>query len=206
MIISEILKDKRHLMKLKFCDGTEIFLDKDICADNALSKGMDLEQAQIAKLRYDSEYVRAKSRALWYLDRSDHTEKALFDKLVRAGFDKKASAAVLARFAELGLVDDRRFAENFAERCSECNISERETLHKMLQKGVPYDMAREVLNELDTDEISQIKSLVEKKYSYKLTLPDGAQKVFAALARKGFSYSSIRQVLNEYISEMCEEY
>ena len=206
MIISEILKDKRHLMKLRFCDGAEILLDKDICADNALSKGMELDQSKLEKLKFDSEYVRAKSRALWYLDRSDHTEKALFDKLVRAGFDKKASAAVLARFAELGLVDDRRFAENFAERCIESNISEREALHKMLQKGVPYDMAREVLGGLDTDEIAQIKSLVEKKYSYKLTLPGGGQKVFAALARKGFSYSSIRQVLNEYISEMCEEY
>lgn len=206
MIVSEILKDKKHLMKLTLDDGSEIFLDKDICSQKALKKGTAISEEELKALKYESEYARAKSRALWYLDRSDHTEKALFDKLVRAGFDKKACAAVIGRFVELGLIDDRRYAENFAERCNESNISSREALHKMLQKGVSYDMAREVLNELDTDEISQIKNLIEKKYSYKLTLPNGGQKVFAALARKGFSYSSIRQVLNEYISEMCEEY
>lgn len=208
MIISEIKKDKKHLMKICFDNGQEVLLDKDTCINGALKVGVSIDAQKIESLKYDSQYFRAKSRALWYLDRLDYTEKALYTKLLRAGFDKRASAAVLARLVELGLVDDRRYALRFAEKCAENNISERESFHKMLEKGVPYDLAKEVLEQLETDELSQIKALVEKKYAYKLTLPDGGKKVFSALARRGFSYSAVRQVLSEFITdnEICEEY
>ena len=45
----------------------------------------------------------------------DYTEKALYEKLIRAGFGKAASAAVIARLLELGIIDDRRYAERMAE-------------------------------------------------------------------------------------------
>ena len=206
MQITSLNKDKKHLMKICFQNGEEVLLDKTVCEDNALKKGSSLSEEELIKLKYNSEYQRAKSRALWYLDRSDYTEKALYTKLLRAGFDKKASAQVLSRLVELSIVDDRRFAERFAERCAENNISKRESLHKMLEKGVPYDLAREILDGLETDQLGQIRALIEKKYSYKLTLLGGGEKVFAALSRKGFSYTDIRQVLKEYISEIGEEY
>ena len=208
MIITEIKKDKKHLMLIAFQSGEEILLDTDTCTENCLVKGMELDEEMVAELRFDSEYKRAKSRALWYLDRMDYTEKNLYTKLLRAGFDKKASAKVLARLCELGVVDDRRFAERFAERCIESNISKREAMHKMLEKGVPYDLAKEILSEVESDEDAQIKALIEKKYYYKLSREGGAQKVYAALVRKGFSYSAVSKALKEYVNdiEICEEY
>ena len=208
MIITEIKKDKKHLMRISFRNGEEILLDTDTCTENRLIKGLDLDQETVAELSFDSEYKRAKSRALWYLDRMDYTEKNLYTKLLRAGFDKKASAKVLARLCELGVVDDRRYAERFAERCVESNISKRETMQKMLQKGVPYDLAKEILSDIETDEDAQIKALIERKYSYKLSREDGVQKVYAALVRKGFSYGAVSKALKDYLNdiEICEEY
>ena len=119
-----------------------------------------------------------------------------------AGFDKKASAAVVARFVEVGLLDDRRFAENFAERCKDANISPRETVRKLYEKGIPYDMAKETVSETETDEETQIRALIEKKYARKLELENGAEKVYAALIRKGFSFSAVRNVLKKYSEEL----
>lgn len=209
MIITEIIKQKQHLVKICLDNAESFLIDKDICCEAALRVGGFVDCERIKELKYNSDYSRAKSRALWYLDRSDYTEKALYTKLLRAGFPKKACAAVLARFIELGLVDDERYAHRYAERCMESNISSREALHKMIEKGVPYDLAKKVLKDTETDEKESIKALIEKKYAYKLGVPDGNKKVFAALARKGFSYSDIRQVLAEYIitdDEICEEY
>ena len=137
----------------------------------------------------------------------DYTEQALYEKLLKAGFSKKTSAAVLAKLCEFGLIDDRRYAERMAERCKENNISKREAMHKMLLKGVPYDLAKEMLEETDTDEEEQIKNLLEGKYAYKLTQEKGAEKVYAALVRKGFSYSSVRSAMKKYTEqlEFCEE-
>ena len=71
----------------------------------------------------------------------------------------------------------------------------------MLSKGIPYDLIKQVLESFGTDEEGQIKNLLEGKYRNKLIAEDGAQKVFAALVRKGFSYSAVRNSIKDYIEE-----
>ena len=208
MIVKSIKSEKKHLTLVSFSNESEILLDNDTVSENSICVGTEIDEQFLSELKFDSDFRRAKSRALWYLDRMDYTEKALYEKLLKAGFSKKASASVLGKLCELGLVDDRRFAERLAERLIESNTSKREALHKMLLKGVPYDMAKDVLSETETDEELQITALLTSKYAYKLNLENGAQKVFAALVRKGFSYGGIRNAMKKYIEEQdfCEEY
>ena len=165
MIITSLIKDKRHLTKLMLSDGTEILIDNDVCIENSLYTGMEVEPEFIKELKFDSDYKRAKSRALWYLDRMDYTEKALSEKLFKAGFSKRAVAAVMANLVEFSMIDDRRFAERYAERLIEQNTSKREALNKMYLKGIPYDLAKEVLDEIDSDEESQIKELIDDLFN-----------------------------------------
>ncbi len=199
MQILNIQKDKLHLTKISLSNGEEVLIDNDVCRDNYLKKGDELSEEKLNYLVFQSQYQRAKSRAVWYLDRKDRTAKDLYSKLCLAGFDKKASAKVIGRLTEVGLIDDRRFAENYATRLMEANVSKREALQKMLQKGVPYDMAKEVLSEVDTDESAQITALIEKKYRTKLMADGGREKVYAALIRKGFSYEAVKNALKNYI-------
>lgn len=202
MLITETQKQKKHLTKLVLEDGQEVFLDNDICLNYSLKPETEITEEELKKLMYESEYLRAKSRALWYLDRADRTEKGMYEKLVGAGFDRKASAAVVGRFVEVGLIDDRRFAENFAEKCREANISKREGIRKMLLKGVPYDIANEVFSETEIDEEEQIRAVIEKKYARKLEQENGVQRVYAALVRKGFSFSAVKNALKKYSEEL----
>ena len=202
MVITEIKKDKLHLMRLFLSDGNEVLIDKDVCNEKCLKKGMELDGLE--EIIFESDYRRAKSRAIWYLDRMDHTEKALYDKLLRAGFKPKPCAKVIARLKEVGLLDDNRYAENYANRLIESNVSKREALQKLLLKGVSYDLAKSVLEETETDELSQIKNVIEKKYKNKLLAENGVQKVYAALVRKGFSYGAVKTALNEFIEESEE--
>ncbi len=204
MQITAIKKDKLHLTRITLSDGSEILIDNDVCYEKCLKVGMEVEETNA--LVFESDYRRAKSRAVWYLDRNDHTEKGLYDKLVRGGFSKEASAKVIARFIEVGLLDDERYARNYAERLISANVSKREAVSKLLLKGVPYDLAKQVLEETDTDEQTQIINLLEKKYRSKLAQEKGAEKVFAALVRKGFSYSAVREALKSYIEESEEGY
>ena len=207
MIVSKIQRDKKHLTKLLLDGDTEILIDNDVFSENDITVGKNITEDELRTLQYDSDYRRAKSRAFWYLDRMDYTEKALYEKLIKAGFSKKASAAVLARLCELGVVDDRRYAERISERLKENNVSAREAMHKMLLKGVPYDLAKEMLQNSEANEEEQIKNLLEGKYSYKLTQEKGIEKVYAALVRKGFSYSAVKTAMKNYTEqlEFCEE-
>ena len=199
MQILNIQKDKLHLTKISLSNGEEVLIDNDVCRDNYLKKGDEISEEKLNALVFQSQYQRAKSRAVWYLDRKDRTAKDLYNKLCLAGFDKKAVAKVIARLQEVGLIDDRRFAENYASRLMEGNVSKREALQKMLQKGVPYDMAKDVLSECDSDEGAQIEALINKKYRTKLMSNGGKEKVYAALIRKGFSYDAVKNALKNYI-------
>lgn len=202
MQIVNLQKDKLHLTKLSLSDGRQVLVDNDLVFERSLKAGLEIDDKYLEELLFSSDYVRAKSRAVWYLDRSAHTEKGLYDKLVRAGFAKEACAKVIARFIEVGLLDDRRYAEILAERLIETNVSKREALQKMLSKGLPYDLAKAVLEETEADESTQIRNLIEKKYRNKLLAENGAKKVFDALARKGFSFGAIREALKSYIEEL----
>ncbi len=201
MTVVSLNKAKKHLVSVCFDSGEEILLDSDVVSEAALCTGAVLTEEDIVSLKERSEYTRAKSRALWHLDSCDHTARALYDKLVKAGFDKKASAAVIARLQELGMVDDRRFAQRYAERCERQNISRRAAYSKMLQKGVPKDIAEEILSSREVDEVAQVRALIDKKYRTKMQSEEDIPKVYAALVRRGFSYGSVREAINKFYVE-----
>ncbi|MBQ6848168.1 MAG: regulatory protein RecX [Clostridia bacterium] len=202
MKIVEIKPSKLHLSELHLSNGTQVLLDKDVCCENSLAPDMEIDDETVESLKFQSDYVRAKSRALWYLDRMDYSEKALFDKLVSKGFDKKSSSAVIAKLVELGLLDDRRYGEYLAQKLTEAGNSKRAAMQKMYAKGVPYDLCKELLEETEVDEESSLLRLIEKKYAAKLEDKDNYQKVYAALVRRGFSYSAVKSALKKYTEDL----
>lgn len=202
MTVVSVNRDKKHCMRVELDDGRVLFIDLNVCPEYGLIAGKTVDEEQLTKILYRSDYTRARERALWYLDRSDHTEKALYTKIVKAGFSPRACAAVIARLRECGLLDDRRFAERYAEQCANANVSPRESYFKLLNKGIPKELAREILDAADTDETVQIRALLEKKYRNKLTDRAATQRVYAALIRKGFSFGAVRDVMKQYVEEL----
>ncbi len=201
MVVTAVKPSKKHLVSVSFENGEEVLLDRDVAEDFALCTGLEISEEKLTEIKEKSDYTRAKSRALWYLDTADYTSRALYDKLIRAGFDKKASAAAIAKLTELGIVDDRRYAEHFADRCERQNMSKRGTFAKLLEKGVSKDIAEQVLSSREVDEVSQITALIDKKYRTKMQNQTEIPKVYAALVRRGFSYSAVRQAMNNYNEE-----
>lgn len=201
MEITAVKRDKNHTVKLEFTDGSSVRLDADYANELCLRVGDSVSCQKLDEYAKESEYTRAKSRGMWFLDRADHSEKSLYEKIVKGGISPEAAARAVARFKELGLLDDRRHAQLLAEHMSENNISKRESYAKLLQKGIPNSIVKSVLEETDFDEAAQIKAVIEKKYRTKLSDRNNTQKVYAALIRKGFSYSAVREQLKKYIQE-----
>lgn len=201
MKISSVTPQKKHITRVCGTDGSELLLDTDFCAEVCLKEGMTLSAEQVTELKERSDYIRTRSRALWYLDRASHTERGLYEKLCRAGFPEKSAAAVIARFCELDLLNDSRFAEGYAERYAEAGLSKRAISDKLYSKGVPLDIIKQTLSRLSFDEVAQVRAVIEKKYAARLNSGE-TEKVFAALVRKGFSYGAVRTALKEYAQEL----
>lgn len=160
--------------------------------------GQRLTPAELEDLVRQSNIDRPKSRALWLLSRQDYTRKKLGETLRRSGFEKEWIELALDRLVELGLIDDERFARAYAEAHSAQNMSNREIFEKLVIKGVPRALAKEIVGELEADPVEQIMILLEGKLNRRLNSEDGLHKVFATLERKGFYVSDIREALNRY--------
>ncbi len=196
MKITDISARRKGITAI-IADGQEYLLNSETVAAAALKKGDEVDEATIKKLVERSDCDRARSRALWYLSRAGHSRKALLDKLCKA-YPQKAAESAVARMEELGLIDDLSYAKRLAKYWSESNVSEREILRKLFVKGVPRDIANEAVDALESDPTAQIAALLSTKYKNRLANEDGISKVYAALLRKGFSYSDVKAALREY--------
>ena len=88
MIITDIIKEKKHLCRILFDDGREALLDADTVSVCCIHKEDAITEEKLSAIIEESNYNRAKNRALWYLDTRSFTEKGLYSKLLEKGFDK----------------------------------------------------------------------------------------------------------------------
>lgn len=176
-------------------------LDSGYCAEAGLAVGDDISEERFCELYAGSQYVRAREKALWYIDYSDISKKGLYGKL-RREYGEEISARVSDRMEELGLIDDRRYAERYAEiLLGEKRVAPRKAIMMMTAKGIDRETARSALEQVGQDPVGVICELIEKKYISRMHDPDGVRKTVAALARRGFSFSDIREAVKRYNDE-----
>ncbi len=202
MKIVEIKRDKKHTVKVSFDSGKAYNFDLDYWNNICLHENDDIDDEALNYHLRESDYIRAKSRGMWFLDRADYSEKTLYEKIVAGGISGTAAARAVARLKELGLVDDEKLARRLAEQMSNSNISKRESYAKLYNKGIPTSVIKLVLEDTDFDELTQILAIIDKKYRTKMDTKENIQKVYAALIRKGFSYSGVRDAIKKYTQEI----
>ena len=175
-------------------EGDKVLIDREILSRCSVSINTELSVEELKELIYVSECYRAKEKAVWYLSRGDLSEKALFEKLKRS-FSEKAAAFALSQMVKRGYVNDRRYAENLAKKFAGQNVSARASIGKMLEKGVPLDLAKEVLQGSKGTDSERAYKLLCSKYKNKTESEDDRRRTIAALQRRGFSYSDINTAL-----------
>ena len=135
MTVKDIKRQKKHDALIVFDNGESHLIDISAISEMHINVGTVLDFGELEKLKKNSEYQKAKSRALWLIDYAEQTEKGLYDKLVRAGFDKNICAEVISRVKNAGLINDEDYAERYALRCSENGISKKEAVYKLIAKN-----------------------------------------------------------------------
>ena len=195
MKITEILKRRGNLREVRFDDGTYILLDKKLFEEASLSVGDEISEEKADFLEDASDELRCKNRAMYYLSGSDYSVAALKKKLFGAGFCEPFVSKTVDRLIELSLLDDTRYCERFVEYSRAQNLSEREIKEKAKLKGISFEIIKEVMQDSGKSEVMRIADLILKKYINKLENREDAEKVIAALARKGFKFSDIRDAV-----------
>lgn len=203
MVITAI-EPRRKSLSAIYIDGEfALKLDTETVLSNRLKVGEEIDDDRLLKLIKASDSRRAKEKALWLISYRDHSEGELRQKLSK-DYGEEAVDSAVERLMELRLINDEDFAKKYAESLSHKHMSQRQIQQKLRLKGIDKELSEDAVENLNLDEKDEIRALINKKYIRKLSDEADLRRTVAALQRRGFSYSDIKSVINEFAE--FEEY
>lgn len=201
-------KDKIHI----YIDGEYLLtIDEIFWFSCGLVSGDEINEEELTAFEEAAGSRRAFNSALNSLDYRDHSEKEIRAKLLRKHDADYVDEAV-EKLIELDLVNDERYAENYARELFERKKFGKMRIKSELRaKGISADIANAAIEELfeeeEPDNVQRIVDIIGKRYYNRMNDEVGRKKVFSALQRMGYSFSDIREAMSEFSDdEYYEDY
>lgn len=185
---------KIHLL----IDGEyKITTDAEFWSLNSVADGTDITDEEWEELVSAINYKKAFNKCADYLSRRNHSERELLDKVLKSGVDRNSTLKAIERFKELGYINDRDFAFEYTEYLiNSKRYSVNRVKQELFHKGIAKDIISEAIDGIEADQAQTVVDIINKSYIRKLTEDGGKEKVIAALMRRGFSYSDIKEAFN----------
>ena len=200
--------DKIHI----YIDGEyRLTVDEIFWFSCGLVSGDEINEEELTAFEEAAGSRRAFNSALNSLDYRDHSEKEIRAKLLRK-HDADYVEEAIERLIELDLINDERYAENYARELFEHKkFGRMRIISELRAKGISSDIANAAVDELfseeEPDNIQRIVDIIGKRYYNRMNDEVGRKKVFSALQRMGYSFSDIREAMSEFSDdEYYEDY
>ena len=205
MIVADVSPFKGSMMSVQLSGGglaqeMKIYIHSEIIRKYNVAKGMELSEEEADRLIYENDLRRARERALYLMESRDHSYRELFDKLEK-NYSEDICFEVCNRLAEIGVINDRRYAEKLCRQLFEVKkLGRYRVKQEMRLKGLGSEIIEEAMENFSEEDepFERLEKLVEQKYERYLTDRKGVEKVKNALARKGYSFGEIKEVLDLY--------
>lgn len=192
-------KDKIHI----YIDGEYLLtVDEIFWFSCGYISGDEIDEEELTAFKEAAGSRCAFNSALNSLDYRDHSEREIRTKLLRK-YDADCVEEAVRKLVELDLVNDERYAENYARELYEHKKFGKMRIKSELRaKGIAADIANEAVDALfeeeEPDNIQRIVDIIGKRYYNRMNDDVGRKKVFAALQRMGYSFSDIREAMSEF--------
>jgi regulatory protein len=147
----------------------------------------------------------ARDICLRLLTGQPRTRAELAAALAERNVPADAAETVLARFDEVGLIDDTAFAGAWVEtRHRGRGLGKRALAHELRRRGVDNEVIQGALDQLDPDtEVETARALVARKLpsSRGLPTPRRVNRLVGMLARKGYPPGLAARVVREALAD-----
>ena len=197
MKITDIRPRRKGLSAVYIYGEYALSLDTQTLLEHRIDIGRELDDEELHDLIESSNERRAKEKALWLISYRSHSKKELRDK-IRRTCDRQSAEKAVERMEELGLVNDR----DYAERCAQTliftkHMSKRGAAMELRRKGIESEIIDEVLGDIEVDEREQIQAVIERKYP-KIGDEKIRRRAVAALQRLGYGWDDIKAVIESF--------
>jgi regulatory protein len=138
------------------------------------------------------------------LDTAPRTRVELERYLAQRGIPDEVASAVLDRFTEVGLIDDRAYAQGWVRsRHGTRGLGKRAVAAELRRKGVADDVIAEALDPIDPEqERVRAFELARSRYPQVMGLPYPTQvrRLMGALTRRGYDVGLASAVVREVVA------
>jgi regulatory protein len=183
--------------------GASYIVETNVAFDAGVAPGLELDLTAAQSLLDADDLLAAKQIATRQLSYRPRSVAELRQTLGQRGFGPHIIDQVVARFTELGYLDDADFARRWiANREQLAPRGTRLLKQELRQKGIGADMAEEAISDADLDDLAAAMRIAERRLPKMTGLERDAQRrrLAAYLERRGFSYDVVRQVDRHFFS------
>ena len=196
MVITSTEQRKKSLTALYIDGEYAVSVDTMTFLSTGKKVGSEITDEELYELIETSKYNRAKEKALYLIEYRSRTKRELYDKLIVL-FGESATKRAIKRLEELGLIDDEKYAREYAEvLLDKKGFSRQRAEFELMKKGIDKDVIEEILDELEPEPVEQIRKLLQTKFARRLSNEKDLAKTVNALKAMGYRWSDINEAIN----------
>ena len=206
MTITAIQQQKKNKKRWNvYIDGE---FSCGVAEDTVLKFGLrtkdDLDRKTLDKIKEFDEFVYAKKIAYDFLSYRNRSVYEITRKLKSKDISFDSIQKIIKHIKELGLLDDEQFAKQLiSDKIKRKPVGKKILVQKLFQKGVDKDVRTKVLEQEYTPENERAFALENfRKLFPKIKEQDKntqRRKTYELLARRGFDYDVISEIIREYL-------
>ena len=202
-IVTAIEAQKRGHERVNIYIDGEYTFSLSLIEAARLHRGQQLSDAEIAALQGEDAVLKAVDRAARFLSYRPRSQEEVRRNLAEKDTPPAVIEAALNRLAAMGYLDDEAFSRYWVQNRREFKpLSPRALRVELKQKGVTEGIISTVLDELDADQLAYSAGLAQARKLRYPTQLEFRRKIGDLLRRRGFSYSTIRDVVERLHEEL----
>lgn len=184
-----------------FLDGKFAFsLPAEALAKAGLHTGQELSPEQVASLIKESDFTFTFEKVLKFLSFRPRSEFEIDEYMLRQNIGEETRKMVMQKLEQLKLIDDEAFAKWWLDQRSVFRPEGRRLVgFELKRKGIAKEIIEELMTEgrPRTADVFLAEKLAEKRLTRLKKLPEieAEKKIWAYLARKGFSFEVIKEAV-----------
>ncbi|MEO0077565.1 MAG: regulatory protein RecX, partial [candidate division WOR-3 bacterium] len=164
-----------------------------------LKPGLEFSSTELDRIARAEQLLEARNYAFLLLSYKARTTAELTQRLTRKGFPADIVHSTIERLAELRMVDDEGYARQFVQdRITIGHKGRWRVRQELTKRGVSQEHLEAALAQAP-DEVAAAQAVAGKYLERNRQLEPAVlrRRLYALLARRGFSPDTIQRVINE---------
>lgn len=178
-------------------NGETLSMPRAMLRERPYKSGMLFDRQAFEGFIRERSYLFALEKAVALLAARARSEKEIVDCLRKNAYPEVTIAKVMARLQESEYINDADFAAQWTMARTSRGVGSRRIRMELLQKGIDVSEIDQALDSIDEEEMlnSALKMAQKAAKGKNIADPADRQKVLAALARRGYDFTTARRAL-----------